>query len=124
MDTLIPFAANIQIPASQVLECNLSNSDSYPSPGLRIPLPLLGSVTLFICDVFSNTLDGNAVMTVLKNGNATGLTVTFAPGETGSKTKVLNVVVAVNDKFSFKIDTMAATMGYFMPVMSSEYIGT
>lgn len=78
--------------------------------GIRIPIA--GTVSRLFVNVGSNTLNGNAVITVRLQKANTLLAVTVGAGITGVLSNVVNIpVVAANDELTVSVDTTAAGAG-------------
>lgn len=82
----------------------------FPFPGVRAPLPgpgILRRLRVSI-DPGLNTLDAALIVTVLLNGVATWLSISYAAGETGLKSNDIPFAYADGDKVSFRATTAAA----------------
>ncbi len=83
----------------------------FPSTVHRIPVRRNGTLKWFSTVCPSNSLDAPVTITVLVNGVATGLAVSYALGETGPKSVVLDVPVVDGDLISFHLDGSGVTGG-------------
>ncbi len=77
----------------------------------RILLQRQGTIKAFKVKCTTNTLNGAAVITVLKNGTAQNLTVTLAAGGTFAEDQTHYFQVANGDEISIKLDMSAASTG-------------
>lgn len=78
----------------------------------RVPVPVNGFANNLVGNVRVNTLDGNAVISVCKNGVPTSLKFTVTPGSTGAMTGAGGpVAFLANDLISFHYDTSASSSG-------------
>lgn len=91
------------------------------SAQFRSPACTLKRLTIYIS---SNTVNGNTVYTINKNGVATGLTVTFGNVETGRKTIAADVSFADSDLLSLEVAIGGnGSMGIFYKEASVEMEG-
>lgn len=77
----------------------------------RILLARSGAIKALIVKVGSNTLDGVAVITLLKNGVAQNLTTLLEVGDDFNQDVIHSVSVSGRDEISLKVDVSAATTG-------------
>lgn len=77
----------------------------------NILMPLTGTIDSLYIKSASNSLNGNAVFTVKKNGVATALVVTFGAGVTSGNDTVNSISVSPGDIITITVDTTAASTG-------------
>jgi len=124
---IIPFTVfESSVTSGGVFEGTLQDNGSlqtFPTPSTRIPLPV-GTAKDFrtFIQTGQNTLDGDFVVTVFKNGVATALTLTYPAGTDGAMSLATDVAFAANDQISFVMDTTDATSGNVQSIdMSSLF---
>ncbi len=97
-----------------------STSSTFPAPNVRVPLSDAGNLSKFVVNVVTNTLTDTTTYTVLVNGVATALAVTYAALESGVKTFAGPAAVLATDLVSFRAQTAAAS-GASTAAMSVRY---
>lgn len=90
-----------------------NGSGIFPDPTVRIPISIASTLITFIVRVDANTLNGNLVIDVLRNGVSWGGgSLTYGAGATGIMSIPVAVVgVVVGDGISFRMDATAAGAG-------------
>lgn len=77
----------------------------------RIILSVAGTIKALQIKATANTLNGNCVVTVFKNGVATTMTVTLSAGDLTGEDSLHYFPVSKGDEISIKVDMSAASSG-------------
>jgi len=94
--------------------CVVGNPNATSTTDLRSQMRCgkAGTLGRFRVFIATNTLNGNLVFAVRKNGTNTAVTITFAATATGAQTDDVNTVaVAVDDLLNINYDASAASSG-------------
>jgi hypothetical protein len=97
--------------AGAVIESMRGDNNPFPSALIRMPSPSAGTIERAYFHMSVNTLDGATPVTLLVNGAPTPLTVTFAPGATGTQSATGSVAIVAGDVVSYLFDASASGAG-------------